>query len=134
MEQSETFNFAEETGRIREQLRRTSKDIFGKKYRLEILAAVELIGPPIWSRDLAGTIGLAENVVSMELAACEELGALQHFPAVHDRRKLYQQLEHPIWAFATALCREIASIEALETELGIRAAVQKGVTAREIPG
>jgi hypothetical protein len=134
VKQDETYNFGEGIGRIRDELRRISKDLFGKKYRLEILAAVELIGPPIWSRDLARTIDLAENVVSMELAACADLGALQHFPSAHDRRKLYQQLEHPIWPFATAVCKEVASAEALENELGIKANDSQDVaTNRETP-
>jgi len=121
VKQDETFNFGEEVGRIREELRRISKDVFGRTYRLEILAAVELIGPPIWARDLAGTVGLAENVVSTELSACARLGALQHFPARHDRRKLYQPLDHPIWAFAAALVQGVAPTAAIEAELGIAA-------------
>ncbi|HEX4307305.1 MAG TPA: hypothetical protein VHZ54_14820 [Solirubrobacterales bacterium] len=119
MKQSETFNFGDELGQIREGFRRVSKDVFGKTYRLEILTAVELIGPPIWARDLAGTIGLAENVVSTELSACERLGALQHFPSPHDRRKLYQPLDHPIWAFAAALAQGLASTTVIEAEMGI---------------
>jgi hypothetical protein len=119
MRPSETFNFGDEVGQIREGFRGISKDVFGKTYRLEILTAVELIGPPIWARDLAGTIGLAENVVSTELSACARLGALQHFPSPHDRRKLYQPLDHPIWAFVAALAHGIASTSAIEAELGI---------------
>jgi hypothetical protein len=134
MKQGETFNCGEDVGRIRGELRRISKDLFGKKYRLEILAAAELTGPPIWSRDLARTINLAENVVSTELAACEDLGALQHFPSAHDRRKLYQQLEHPIWAFAAAVCKEVAPADALEAELGIKVNDARDVAAtREAP-
>jgi hypothetical protein len=93
-------------GRIREDLRDASKQVFSKLYRLEIAAAISAQQPPLWSRRLARSLDLAENQVTAELAAFAALGALQHFPAEHDRRKIYQVLPHPLWGFVRELLEE----------------------------
>ncbi|HET7509973.1 MAG TPA: hypothetical protein VFJ65_06965 [Solirubrobacterales bacterium] len=88
---------------IRARLRSHSKELFGKRYRLEVILAVGASEDPIWSRRMAETLRLPENQVSVELKTLAHLGALQLFPSIHDRRKLYQLVAHPIWAFAREL-------------------------------
>lgn len=88
---------------IRDRLRSRSKELFGKRYRLEVILAVGASEDPIWSRKTAEALRLPENQVSVELKTLAELGALQVFPSIHDRRKLYQLTPHPIWLFSREL-------------------------------
>ncbi|HEX3040529.1 MAG TPA: hypothetical protein VHP56_00360 [Solirubrobacterales bacterium] len=90
-------------GPIQTRVRSHSKAIFGKRYRLEVIAAAGASEDPIWSRRLAELLHLPENQVSGELQNLANLGALQSFPAQHDRRKLFQCVPHPIWGFAREL-------------------------------
>jgi hypothetical protein len=87
-------------GPINENLRAVSKQMFGKLYRLEIAAVAAAEEPPTWSRRLANRLRLPENQVATELGNFVEIGALQRFPAEHDRRKIYQAVSHPIWRFS----------------------------------
>jgi hypothetical protein len=84
-------------GRIREDLRGVSRQAFGKLHRLETVAV---------------------NQVASELVNLMDLGALQRFPAEHDRRKIYQPLPHPIWVFTRRLLEETVRRVALEEEDG----------------
>jgi hypothetical protein len=93
-------------GRIREDLRAVSKEVFGKQYRLEIAAAISALEPPIWSRQIAQILGLAENQVASEVSSYARIGALQRFPIEHDRRKIYQPVPHPFWIFSRQLLEE----------------------------
>lgn len=97
------MNIDVDVGPIQTQVRSRSKDVFGKLYRLEVIAAVGASEDPIWSRRIAQLLQLAENQVSGELKVLADLGALQAFPSQHDRRKLYQRVPHPIWAFVRSL-------------------------------
>jgi hypothetical protein len=90
-------------GQIREGLREVSRRTFGKQHRLEVAAAATAQEPPIWSRRLARSLGIGDNQAAAELASLEALGALQRFPAEHDRRKIFQPVSHPIWGFAREL-------------------------------
>jgi hypothetical protein len=93
-------------GRIREDLRGVSKELFSKQHRLEVVAAVGALDPPVWSRRLAGALGIGENQAAAEIASLVQLGALQRFPAEYDRRKIYQPVPHPIWGFCRATLEE----------------------------
>lgn len=97
------MNSDTEIGRIREDLRAVSKTVFSKLYRLEIAGAISAQEPPIWSRRLSGTLGLAENQVASEIGVYAALGALQRFPNEYDRRKIYQLVQHPFWTFSRTL-------------------------------
>lgn len=77
----------------------TSKQYFGKKYRLEIAAVAAAQEAPIWARQLARVLEIGENQAASELAEFEAMGALQRFPSEFDRRKLYQVVPHPLWRF-----------------------------------
>lgn len=94
---------------IRTRVRKRSKQVFGKRYRLEVIAAIGASEDPIWSRRIAESLRLAENQVSSEIQLLASLGALQEFPAEHDRRKLYQRVPHPIWVFARDLVEHIVA-------------------------
>jgi hypothetical protein len=105
-------------GQIREDLRGVSRKVFGKQYRLEVAAAASAIDPPIWSRRLSKLLDIAENQVAMEIVSFAELGALQRFPAEHDRRKIYQAVPHPLWPFARQLLeRAILSVNPEDGEV-----------------
>ena len=110
------MNDFNDLGRIREDLRGVSKEIFGKLYRLEIVAVACAQEPPIWSRRLARSLALPENQVASELVNFAGFGALQRFPSDHDRRKIYQVVRHPIWGFGRVLLEE--TIRAAEPEAG----------------
>jgi hypothetical protein len=103
VDQGEPMNIEVEVGPIRERLRSSSKSVFGKLYRLEVVAAIGASEDPIWSRRMALALRLPENQVAAELKFLMNLGALQPFPSIHDRRKLYQLAPHPIWAFGRDL-------------------------------
>jgi hypothetical protein len=105
-------------GRIREDLRGVSRQAFGKLHRLETVAVTGALEPPIWSRRLAKSLDIGENQVASELVNLMDLGALQRFPAEHDRRKIYQPLPHPIWVFARQLLEETVRRAAPEEEDG----------------
>src|SRR4051812_21328093 len=49
-------------------LRRTSKAIFGNSHRLELLAAIAAIPETFIARDLADQLGIADNLVTSQLA------------------------------------------------------------------
>lgn len=103
-------------GQIREGLREVSRQTFGKQYRLEVTALVAAQEPPIWSRRLARSLEIGDNQAAAELASLEALGALQRFPAKHDRRKIFQPVSHPIWGFARELL--VTTIRDLAQENG----------------
>jgi hypothetical protein len=94
---------SDDLGWIREDLRSVSRQAFGKLHRLESVAVMGAQEPPIWSRRLARSLDIGENQAAAELTSLEQLGALQRFPAEHDRRKIFQPLAHPIWEFAREL-------------------------------
>ncbi|HWM64724.1 MAG TPA: hypothetical protein VNP96_12140 [Solirubrobacterales bacterium] len=100
------MNHANDIGQIQENLRAVSKQVFSKQYRLEIAAVCSAQEPPTWSRRLATTLGIAENQVASEIGSFARLGALQRFPAEHDRRKVYQVVPHPLWGFARELLED----------------------------
>lgn len=85
-------------GQIRADLVVASRATYGKQYRLEIGVAIAALEAPIWSRNLAKTLDLPENQVASELHFFADRGALLSFPAEHDRRKLYEVVEHPFWS------------------------------------
>lgn len=93
-------------GRIREDLRGVSKRVFSKQHRLEAVALIGAQNPPIWSRRLARALGIGENQAASEIANLAGIGALQRFPAEHDRRKIYQPVPHAIWAFSRELLED----------------------------
>lgn len=90
-------------GRIRECLAPESRMAFGKQRRLEIAAVIPAMGPPVWSRQLAGILDIADNQVAADLRHFAEWEALEPFPAPHDRRKLYVAVPHPLWRHARDL-------------------------------
>jgi hypothetical protein len=93
------MNHDVELGRIREDLRSVSKQIFSKQHRLEVAAVASAQESPVWSKRLAKVLDLGENQVSSELGEFANLGMLQHLPVENDRRKMYQPLPHPLWDF-----------------------------------
>jgi hypothetical protein len=93
----------DDLGQIREGLRDVSRRVFGKQHRLEIAAIVTAQEPPVWSRRLARSLEIGENQAASEIGNLASLGALQRFPAEHDRRKIYQPVPHPIWDFSREL-------------------------------
>lgn len=110
------MKYNDDLGQIREGLRDVSRQVFGKQYRLEVAALAAAQEPPVWSRRLARSLDIGENQAASEIASLATLGALQRFPAEHDRRKIYQALPHPIWGFARELLvmtvRELAPEDA----------------------
>jgi hypothetical protein len=110
------MNDPNDLGQIREDLRGVSKAVFSKLYRLEIVAVACAQEPPIWSRRLARTLDLADNQVASELVNFADMGALQRFPAEHDRRKIYQAVKHPLWGFGRSLLEQ--TIRAGDPEYG----------------
>lgn len=90
-------------GRLRRDLAEVSKPTFGKQYRLEIGAVICALDAPIWSRRVSQVLDIPENQVASELGFFADRGALMVFPAEHDRRKLYEVVEHPLWGFARQL-------------------------------
>jgi len=123
---------------IREDLRAVSKGAFSKTYRLEIVAVVAAQEPPIWARRVAQALQIPENIVSSELSAYAEMGALQHFPLEHDRRKVYQLSPHPIWQFGRDLVgrtiHERHSENAEEFLVAFWSALLDGSEPRAMPG
>jgi hypothetical protein len=105
---------SDDLGQIREGLRDVSRQVFGKQYRLEVAALASAQEPPVWSRRLARSLGIGENQAASEIGSLATLGALQRFPAEHDRRKIYQPMPHPIWGFARELL--VATIRELAPE------------------
>lgn len=85
---------------IRQDLRKTSRRLFGKMHRLETAAFISALEPPVWARQIARPLEIGENQAASELADFEVLGALQHFPDSFDRRKIYQVIPNPLWGFA----------------------------------
>jgi hypothetical protein len=122
---------------VREDLREVSKRVFSKTYRLEIVAVVAAQEPPIWARRVAQILQIPENIVSGELSAYAEMGALQHFPLEHDRRKVYQLSPHPIWQFGRDLVEraiyERASESAEELFLAFWSSLLDSSEPRPIP-
>jgi hypothetical protein len=110
------MHYDERLGRIFNELRQTSRGVFGKTYRLEIVALVAAQEPPVWPRRVARSLGIAENVVAGELKNYAKLGALQRFPAAHDRRKIYQLVPHPLWGFGRELAERVIARTAEEEE------------------
>jgi hypothetical protein len=100
------MNHDNDLGWIREELRGMSRQVFGKQHRLEIIALISAQEPPVWSRRLARSLGIGENQAASEIANLAELGALQRFPAEHDRRKIHQPVPHPIWGFSRQLLED----------------------------
>jgi hypothetical protein len=79
----------------------TSRQVFGKKYRLPIAAVALALDPPIWARQLARALEIGENQAASELAELERMGAVHRVQASYDRRKVFQQRdEDPFWDFA----------------------------------
>lgn len=105
---------SDDLGQIREGLRDVSRQVFGKQYRLEVAALAAAQEPPVWSRRLARSLGIGENQAASEIGSLAMLGALQRFPAEHDRRKIYQPMPHPIWVFSRELL--VATIHELAPE------------------
>lgn len=132
------MNYDIELGQIRVNLQGLSKQVFGKLYRLEVVAIVGAQDPPIWSRRVAKTLGLADNQVAGELSSFVEIGALLHFPSEHDRRRIYQVARHPIWAFGRALLEETIRAEdpvnGEERKAAYWATVLEGAAPRPVPG
>jgi hypothetical protein len=110
------MNHDNDLGRIREDLRARSRQIFGKQHRLEITALISAQEPPIWSRRLARSLDIGENQAASEISSLAQIGALQRFPAEHDRRKVHQPVPHPIWEFSRRLLED--TIRALEPAAG----------------
>jgi hypothetical protein len=90
-------------GQIRALFKPASRMAFGKQHRLEVAAVIGAMGPPVWSRQLSETLGIAENQVAADLRHLLEWGALEQFPAPHDRRKLYLPVPHPVWRYSREL-------------------------------
>lgn len=93
-------------GQTRDCLKPASRMAFGKQHRLEIAAVITALGPPTWSRQIATTLDIPENQVAADLKHFAEWGALEQFPAPHDRRKLYVAVAHPVWRYARELFEE----------------------------
>lgn len=110
------MNSNNDLGQIREDLRAVSRRIFGKQHRLEITALISAQEPPIWSRRLAQSLKIGENQAASEITNLAQFGALQRFPAQHDRRKIYQPVPHPIWGFSRQLLED--TIRAFRVEDG----------------
>lgn len=126
------MNSEKDLGRIREDLRGVSKEIFSKRHRLEAVAVIGALDPPVWSRRLAGALGIGENQAAAEIASLAQVGALQQFPAEHDRRKIYQPAPHPIWGF----CRDVLEEAIRATSEGGQEAVElywRTVLERSVP-
>lgn len=100
---SKSMNNDAHIGQTRECLTPASRMAFGKQHRLEIAAVITAIGPPVWSRQLAETLGIADNQVAADLRHFSKWRALEPFPAPHDRRKLYVAVPHPVWRYAREL-------------------------------
>ncbi|HUC08658.1 MAG TPA: hypothetical protein VMR96_11285, partial [Solirubrobacterales bacterium] len=69
----------------------------------EIAAVIGGMGPPVWSRQLSEMLGIPENQVAADLRHLAQWGALELFPAPHDRRKLYLPAPHPVWLYSREL-------------------------------
>lgn len=106
------MNYDSGTRRVREILRPQSKLDFGKLNRLEVAFVVSALDPPIWSRQIGQLLGLPDNQIAAELSWLLETRALVELPSQHDRRRVYQAIGHPIWAYV----REIAETRISESE------------------
>lgn len=97
------MNYDANIGQTRECLMPASRMAFGKQHRLEIAAVLTAMGPPVWSRQLAETLGIPDNQVAADLNHFAKWEALELFPAPHDRRKLFVAVPHPVWPYAREL-------------------------------
>ncbi len=70
---SKLMKFDSDIGQIRSHLQRLSRQIFSKKYRLEIAALVSAMEPPIWARQVAKALDIGENQAASELQEFERL-------------------------------------------------------------
>jgi hypothetical protein len=126
-----------DVGRIKEDLKKVSKQVFNKLYRLEIAAVASAIQPPIWSRQLSVVLGIAENQVASEVGNFAAMGALQRFPARHDRRKIHVVVPHPLWGFARELVEVTIQATYLDDgEMAVAAywsAVLDGAQPQKVP-
>lgn len=101
-------------GQLRDEFRGVSRSVFSKQNRLEAVAILGAQRPPVWSRQLARSMNIGENQAASELASLAEIGALQRFPAEHDRRKIYHAVPNPIWGFARELLEDTVKAVARE--------------------
>jgi hypothetical protein len=131
------MKFDSDIGQIREHLQELSRQIFSKKYRLEIAALVAALEPPIWARQVAKTLDIGENQAASELHEFEQLGALQQFPSEFDRRKLYVVVPHWLWrAVREALDSAVRELEPDEGDALVAAywaAMVDGGEPRPVP-
>jgi hypothetical protein len=95
------MNHEDDSGRIREEVRKTSKALVGNKHALDVRVAVGLADPPVvYPRELALSLRIGENQTARELEKLAIAGALQELEADGESRRFFQRLPHPVWEFS----------------------------------
>jgi len=80
------------------RLREVSKPLFGNAYRLELLAIVGDFDSPFYARQIATQMGVADNLVTSQLARLCELGLLEK--QVASPHVLYTRHPSRVWEMA----------------------------------
>jgi mannose-6-phosphate isomerase-like protein (cupin superfamily) len=87
-------------------IREASKALFGNSYRLEMLAIIGELGNPFQVHEVAASLGVADNLVTSQVARLCDLGLLDK--VVVSRQVLYTRRPSGIWAMAAAFRDELA--------------------------
>jgi hypothetical protein len=77
----------------------TSKALFQRQHRLDVLCAVALWPLPVmFVREVALQLRLGDNQVTPDFTALRAIGALLEAPG--SRERYHQRVPHPVWPFA----------------------------------
>jgi DNA-binding MarR family transcriptional regulator len=87
-------------------IRETSKALFGNSFRLEILALIAALEREFYPREIALHLGVADNLVTGQLAKLHEAGLLSRRSS--NGTLMYGALDSSIWEAARALHQELA--------------------------
>jgi hypothetical protein len=100
------------------EVERISRLLFGSKYRLPVAAAVA--GAPeggLYTRAIAKSLAIPDNLVAGELRRMEEAGLLVESPDPASTRTLYTRVPSIYWESAIDLVADVSSPEASVTSL-----------------
>jgi hypothetical protein len=92
-----------------QELRRISKALFGSRYRLEVAAAVAAAEPNVvYVHGLGERLGLADNLVRLEIGHFEEAGLLIRLPRPPGQQhQHYERMPSSYWHLARLLLDEL---------------------------
>jgi predicted transcriptional regulator len=91
-----------------EEIREISSSLFGRRYQLEVSAAIAQEQGAFFTKGLARQIGLDNNLVHQEVQRLLELGLLKRLPKVEGvQAKYLEPVPSVYWEFTADFVREI---------------------------